>query len=156
MRVSLRTADLRDAAQLYRWRVDGDTVRNSIAPPPASLDEHGRWLERVLHDPAVGLYIARDDERCLDVGSVRIDRRGDAEVEMSITVDPEQRGRRYSHELIACGLQVAGDVRIVAQVKASNLRSLRAFRSLGFSGPDHGELVRLVHEPTRVSRGAGA
>ena len=144
--VRLRQARADDAAQLYRWRVDVETERQSIAPPPESFDGHRRWLDRVLDDSDVALYIAYDDERAVDVGTVRIDRRGDREAEISITVDPGQRGRGYSRELIARGIEAAGDVRVVARVKPENIRSLRAFRALGFDGPEdgHGELVRLV------------
>jgi len=146
--VTLRPAALQDAALLYAWRVDGDTVRHSIAPPPASFDEHSAWLTDQLRDPDIALYVAYDDERGIDVGTLRIDRRSRGESELSITVAPGQRGRGYSHDLIAAGILAAADSRIVARVKPDNVRSLRAFRALGFSIVDHGDgdLMRLVHE----------
>jgi len=147
MTVTLRPAVLQDAALLYAWRVDADTVRHSIAPPPASFDEHSAWLTDQLQDPDVALYVAYD-ERGIDVGTLRIDRRGRGESELSITVAPAQRGRGYSHDLIASGIRASGDSRIVARVKPDNVRSLRAFRALGFSivDDDGGDLVRLVHQ----------
>src|ERR1700716_3121599 len=93
--VTLHQASMKDAARLYDWRIDAETVRNSIAPPPGSFDAHCVWLENVLRDPLVALFIAYDPERRVRVGCVRIDRRSDEEAEISITVDPEQRGRRY-------------------------------------------------------------
>ena len=153
--VTLRAARMDDAARLYAWRTDAETVKQSIAPPPESLDAHRTWLAGALRDPAVSLYVAYDDDRRVDVGSVRIHRRSEDEVEMSITVDPGQRGRGYSHELIARGLEAAGSARVVARVKASNERSLRAFRALGFRDEETGELVRLAHGPSTV-RGAQA
>jgi RimJ/RimL family protein N-acetyltransferase len=152
--VRLRDAAAGDAEQLYAWRVDEETVRQSVAPPPASLDEHRRWLDEVLRDSEVALFVAHDEERGVDVGAVRIERRTGGEVEMSITVAPEQRGRGYARDLISCGLAAAGRVRIVARVKSGNLRSLRAFRALGFDGDRaNGDgLVRLVHEPTASDR----
>jgi RimJ/RimL family protein N-acetyltransferase len=150
--VTLRPAVLHDAALLYAWRVDGDTARQSVAPPPASLEDHSEWLAVQLRDPRVALYVAHDDERGCDVGTLRIDRRQSGEMELSITVAPEQRGRGYSHDLIACGIRAAGDIRIVARVKPDNVRSLRAFRALGFTVvDDDGALVRLVHEPAPVA-----
>ena len=153
MTVTLRLAALGDAALLYAWRVDADTVRQSIAPPPASFDEHSAWLTDQLRDPDVALYVAYDDERGIDVGTLRIDRRG-GESELSITVAPGQRGRGYSHDLIASGIRAAADSRIVARVKPDNVRSLRAFRALGFSIEDDGGggLVRLVHEAAPAGR----
>lgn len=154
--VRLRRARADDAARLYTWRVDAETARQSTAPPPDSLDEQRRWLDRVLRDADVALYVAYDDERGVDIGTVRLDRRSDREAEMSITVDPDERGRGYSHDLIARGIEAAGNVRIVARVKAGNVRSLRAFRALGFDGREDGELVQLVHEPAGVNHGADA
>jgi UDP-2,4-diacetamido-2,4,6-trideoxy-beta-L-altropyranose hydrolase len=151
--VTLRRAQLDDAVQLYRWRGDSDTIRNSIAPPPPSFAEHRRWLETVMRDPRVSLFIACDRERGVPVGSVRLDRRSDEECEISITVDPEHRGRGYSHDLIARGVEVAGHVRIVARVKQTNVPSLRAFRKQGFSGEGDGDLLRLVYDPAAASRG---
>jgi RimJ/RimL family protein N-acetyltransferase len=155
--VSLRQAEIVDAAPLYRWRIDADTVRHSLAPPPASLDEHRGWLEALLREPAVALYVAHDDERGVDVGTVRLDRRGGGEAEMSITVAPDERGRGYARQLIARGLEAAAGCRVIARVKADNLRSLRAFAALGFAtaGSDDG-LVRLVHAPAAAGPGANA
>jgi RimJ/RimL family protein N-acetyltransferase len=147
---------MKDAARLYDWRIDAETVRNSIAPPPGSFDAHCVWLENVLRDPLVALFIAYDPERRVHVGCVRIDRRSDEEAEMSITVDPEQRGRRYSYDLIARGIEAAGSVRVLARVKESNLASLRAFSALGFSGGKEGDLLRLVREPAPVHGEADA
>jgi UDP-2,4-diacetamido-2,4,6-trideoxy-beta-L-altropyranose hydrolase len=156
--VALRRATMADAAALYRWRIDSETVRNSIAPPPASIDDHRAWLETALRNPHLALYVATDGARHVDIGSVRIDRRNDGEAEISITVDPDERGRGYSHDLIASGLEAAGDVRVVARVKRANDRSLRAFRALGFRVGDTAadDLLWLVHEPVRAARGVHA
>src|SRR5437016_2741158 len=143
--VRLRRACTDDAPRLYWWRVDLETVRQSTAPPPDSLDEQRAWLDRVLQHSDVALYVGYDDDRGVDVGTVRLDRRADGEAEMSITVAPEQRGNGYSHELIARGLEAAGNIRVVARIKPGNIRSLRAFRALGFDGcaDDQDELVQL-------------
>src|SRR5262245_46881674 len=156
--VKLRRARPDDAARLYEWRVDAETMRQSSAPPPESLDDQRKWLDRVLRDSDVALYVAYDDQRGVDVGTVRLDRRSEGEAEMSITVDPGERGRGYSHDLIARGIEAAGNIRIVARVKPENVRSLRAFRALGFDGREDadGELVRLVHEPADMSPRADA
>ena len=150
--VTLRHAHMDDAARLYSWRIDGETVRNSIAPPPGSLDEHRAWLEATLRDPRTALYVAYDADRD-PVGVVRIDRVSDDEAEISITVDPDHRGRGYSHELIAAGVEAAGNVRVVARVKGANVQSLRAFRKQGFSGGGDGDLLRLVYDPAAVPGG---
>jgi len=156
--VKLRRACADDGTRLFRWRIDVETVRQSIEPPPDSLDAHGQWLDRVLRNADVALFIAHDDARGVDVGTVRLDRRAAGDVEMSITVDPGERGSGYSHDLIARGIEAAGNVRILARIKSGNLRSLRAFRALGFDGSEDatGEFIELVHSPVNVNRRAEA
>jgi RimJ/RimL family protein N-acetyltransferase len=156
--VRLREACAADAERLYAWRIDAETVKQSIAPPPACLEDHRRWLDEVLRDSRVTLFVAYDEQRAVDVGAVRIDRRSGGDAELSITVAPEQRGRGYARGLISCGIAAAGSLRIVARVKPENLRSLRAFRALGFVGDtaNGAGLIRLVHEPAALDRSAGA
>lgn len=151
--VTLRPAVANDADRLYRWRVDPETVRQSIAPPPASLDEHRAWLEATLSDPRVSLFVAHDDQRSVDVGMVRIARQEAGEAELSIAVAPDERGLGYAHHLIAAAIQAAGGVAVVARVKHGNVRSLRAFRALGFreEQANGGELVRLIHRPAAAA-----
>lgn len=156
--VTLHAVSLDDAERLYAWRVDPETARQSVAPPPVSLDDHRRWLDGVLRDRDVSLFVAHDVERGVDVGSVRLDRRPGGDIELSITVAPDHRGRGYSHHLIARALDAAGRVRVVARVKPTNVRSVRAFRALGFDG-DSGAadgVVWLVHDPTTFERGVQA
>jgi RimJ/RimL family protein N-acetyltransferase len=154
--LTLRPAGAEDAAQLYAWRMDAETAEQSVAPPPPSFAAHREWLDAQLHDPRVALLVGHDLERRVDVGVVRLERRDD-ETELSITVAPDQRGRGYSHHLIARGVEAAGPVRVVARVKPRNERSLRAFRSSGFaSGQEHDGLVWLVHDAASTVRGARA
>ena len=59
----------------------------------------------------------------------------------------------HDHALeLARGLEAAGNIRVVARIKPGNIRSLRAFRALGFDGcaDDQDELVQLVHEPAGI------
>jgi RimJ/RimL family protein N-acetyltransferase len=154
--VTLRPAGAEDAAQLYAWRVDVETAHQSVGPPPPTFAAHREWLDTQLRDPGVALFVAHDAERRVDIGVVRLERRDD-ETELSITVAPEQRGRGYSHDLIARGVDAAGAVRVVARVKPRNERSLRAFRSSGFAGgTERDGLVCLVYEAASTIRGARA
>jgi RimJ/RimL family protein N-acetyltransferase len=154
--VTLRPAGADDAARLYAWRVDAETAQQSVSPPPSSLASHREWFDAQLRDPDVTMFIGHDTERRVDIGVVRLERRA-AETELSITVAPEERGRGYSHDLIARGVDAAGPVRVVARVKPRNERSLRAFRSSGFAGDEERDgLVWLVRDCATTVRGARA
>src|SRR5262245_60453124 len=146
-----------DAEQLYQWRIDEETIRQSTSPPPASLPDHRRWLELQLADPSVTLYVARDDARGVDVGTVRLEGRGVDEAEISLTIAPEQRRRGYAHELIMRCLEARGPARVVARVKPGNEPSIRVFRASGFGGEHERDgFGWLVHEPARAAGGANA
>jgi RimJ/RimL family protein N-acetyltransferase len=145
--VTLRPATMDDAARLFSWRVDDETVRNSTGPAPASFDAHRKWLEQTLQNPRVALYVGYDPNNQVAVGTIRLDRLNDGESEVSITVDPELRGRGYGRQLIEQAAKAAGPVRLIAHVKESNPASLRTFTALGFRGGQRdGDLLRLVRE----------
>lgn len=120
--VTLRAATFDDAALLHQWTNDPETRRQSFSTEPVPWDTHLAWVKRVLDDPERSLYIAEDGG---PVGMVRLDR----EV-ISLSVAPERRGQGYAVALIAAARAEGGSI---AEVKPTNDRSIRAFRSAGFA-----------------------
>ena len=143
--VKLRPATMNDAADLLRWRNDPQTRAMSLSDAIVSLEAHRRWMEAKMSDPASRVYIAEDRERGLSVGVGRLDIVAAGRVLLSLTVDPEQRGRGYAmriiEQLVAC-VQTgdAGQLAVlVAEVREENQASLRAFTAAGFEPSGHGD-----------------
>lgn len=131
MSVTLRLATEADAARLFAWRDDPDTRTASKDQKPLSFKAHIDWLKATLAKTDVHLFVAADHGRGALVGTVRVDEHKGKPPEVSITVDPRQRGRGYAALMIHC-LQSYQWPRLVATVRTSNYASLRAFWENGF------------------------
>ncbi len=132
--LQVRPAALADAHALLAWRNDPATRRNSRQQHAVQPDEHRTWLEASLSREDRVLLIAADGSG--DVGTVRWDRVGDAEWEVSITVAPERRGQGLARLLLAAGEQELARTERVratyAEVHASNQASVRLFAAAGY------------------------
>ena len=132
-------ARLNDWGRLYVMRCDPATVAHSFGPAP-SLAEHMRWLEGVIGSEKTLLFVARDTDRGVYIGTGRIEfvtakkAAKPTQAELSVTVDPLQRGHGYGTEIVAALVQYLGDAppKITAAVKPTNYASLRAFATCGF------------------------
>lgn len=151
LRVSLRPAELADAAQLLIWRNDQLTRKASFTSGKVDADEHGRWLARRLSDPESRLWIASDGDRL--VGQVRLERQPEGHAEISLTVAPEHRQQGYSVEiLLAAGREALREGfvdEIVAHVKPENAGSLAMLARAGYRTVSEGaDEVVLVARPS--------
>ena len=144
----LRPGTTQDADLLLAWRNDPETVRFSQTRRPVGLDEHGRWLEQQLVDPATRLWIA-----CLDdtpVGQMRVNIEASVG-EISFAVAPGCRGRGYGTEMLRMLLSLIreqhGIVELRAVVHRDNVASHRAFASSGFMASGEGEFREYRWRP---------
>lgn len=148
--IVLDRATLKDWGRLYAMRCDPDTVANSFSSPPV-LWAHMEWLKSVIDSEKVLLFVARDTDRGVYIGSGRIElvptsakKAKSAHAELSLTVDPLQRGHGYGTEIVAALLRYLEDPaqtstlearfagKVTASVKPTNYASLRAFAACGF------------------------
>lgn len=133
-RVELAKARVSDWAKLLAWRNDQRSVEQSFTGV-VSPQEHWQWLQAVLVDDAVDLFLAIDATTGFPVGTGRLNYVLPDRVELSVTVAPEARGSRWSglivDALVERHLAKRGgekpELRVVARVKPSNYASLRAF-----------------------------
>src|SRR4051812_41929523 len=134
MTLTSRPATLEDWARLYAWRCDPGTCAAFLSPPPPTLTSHLAWLQRTLSSPSCQLAVVYEDEHA--VGTYRLD--ADAYMAWcSLTVDPRVRGRGYAVPMLR---MLLADARrtwpthpVRAWIKNSNVASLRAFASVGFT-----------------------
>ena len=125
---------MRDWARLFAWRNDPLTRENSLSTVEVTLEDHMRWLTETLKRDDVRLFVATHPDSGVTVGTGRLNLKPDGVVELSLTVDPHQRGAGYAGQIIA-GLVAhapAGTTRLRAEVRLANGASLRAFAGHGF------------------------
>jgi RimJ/RimL family protein N-acetyltransferase len=104
----------------------------SSGPPPASFDDHVKWLSsRLTQDQAGWLFIGVHDGHAVGTASLDVDTR-----HIGVTIAPEWRGRGFATPIIRALCEKAADhdlVPVHAFIKTGNPFSVRAFRSAGFS-----------------------
>jgi len=100
-----------------------------------SEDEHSQWFAQKLADPDSLILIGENEG--LPIGLVRFAiAREHAEALISISIDQSMRGLGLSKKLLQTALcywhSIAPGIKIIAEVKNSNVRSQRLFKQLQF------------------------
>ncbi|MFM5951036.1 MAG: N-acetyltransferase family protein [Micrococcales bacterium] len=143
--IALRLATQEDCRQLFEWRNDPTTVAMSLVSEPVPWENHVRWFDSVLGNPARHLLVGEvDGVRC---GTVRFDEVDDT-AEISITVSPDFRGQGIGGKLLEVAADWAknelGLGHIIAQIKATNPASIAIFKKAGYEITREGEILALV------------
>jgi UDP-2,4-diacetamido-2,4,6-trideoxy-beta-L-altropyranose hydrolase len=142
----LRPVQASDSAQLLDWTNDPATRQQSFDPAPVPLARHETWLSSQLAQPArYLLLLAEATDTGQPAGLIRFAMTADNELyehatnaTLSYSLAPACRGRGWAAPLLLAGTravlaafpQVA---RILGEVKAENVASVRAFRRAGFA-----------------------
>lgn len=150
--LTLRSAQAEDAELLLRWRNDPSVRSQSFDSLEIEAETHARWFAGKLAAVDTRIYVGELDGR--PVGQARIDRRDDATGEISVSVDPDDRGRGVGPALIASatrrGADELGLSLVLATIKEGNEASQRAFRRAGYTDErlehngEDGDVVVLV------------
>ena len=119
------------------WRNDPLVYVWGRTDRPISLDEHRAWFEAREHklaDEPIFSY----HENNLFVGMARIDKVAEEAFEVSLLVNPNQRGGGYGKQILAdvCKyfqLKKSLDSKLIAVIHQDNLISQSLFTGLGFS-----------------------
>lgn len=129
----LRPATADDAGLLFEWVNDPVVRAAALIPGAIDWETHIGWLTSKLADDACRLSIVEVDGA--PVGQVRVDGSGD-EVEISVGLDQSARGLRLGPAVIDAEVRrtfaTTDATKILARIRPSNERSVRAFDDAGF------------------------
>ncbi|WPZ34933.1 GNAT family N-acetyltransferase [Thalassobaculum sp. OXR-137] len=132
--ITLRPATADDSEDLLAWRNDPLTRANSRSGEPVTHEAHAAWMSRVAADANRHVWIALEGEA--KVGSTSALLHEDGSVEISLTVAPEERGRRLASVLVTGAVAEVKalwpDARIRSEIKEGNTASRKAFEACGF------------------------
>jgi RimJ/RimL family protein N-acetyltransferase len=133
--IVLRRATKADRDLLLSWRNDPQTRASSRSTGVIDLVEHSTWLEAILADPSRLLLIGEQDD--VPFGTVRFDPREPApDVEVSLTIAPDHRGRGLSVPLLLAAESPAraeyGATGFWAFILSANDQSVATFRRAGY------------------------
>lgn len=135
-RLIVRRAQADDARDLWLWRNDAETRRNSKSTDPVLWADHQNWFARALNDDARRIYVASLDGR--SIGTARFDAMdgGPGRWLVSIALAPDARGRGLGGHLLAKACeQIAVDCDVSAldaEIRYENMASQRIFSACGF------------------------
>ncbi len=147
--LTVRLALPDDACDLWLWRNDEETRRNSKSLDPVPWADHQTWFSGVLGDDTRRIYIALLDGD--KVGMARFDAMDGAPGQwmVSIALAPNARGCGFGGQLLATACaQLAVDCEVCAldaEIRYENIASQRIFAACGFAlvGPSETAGLRL-------------
>jgi len=97
--LNLREIDFGDEELLLEWRNDAITRKNSISQAEVSKEDHKKWLEKtILNSPNIFLFILED--KGVPVGTIRSNKTGVDEYELSWTISPDYRRQGYGTKIL--------------------------------------------------------
>lgn len=142
--VSLRPARLSDAVVYFAWANEIEARQNSLSVEDIDWNEHKDWFRNRISSRDSRLFVL-ETSAGLPIGQIRFDRLEDENYRLSYALDPLVRGRGLARIIIKGGMQLmalSGAAKLIAEVKASNTRSVRVFEGLGFRSEQDGSEVR--------------
>lgn len=146
---------MEDARLLWNLRNDPESRKASLNESFIPFEDHVRWLSKALASPSYAIYVVCDADGA-DVGYVRFQREDKTKAQISIALNPSQRGRGRGAASLALGLARIfrrWDIqKIIALIKPENEASRNAFLKAGFApadGPGKTDGAILVLEKKR-------
>jgi len=125
-----------DSRDLWLWRNDSTTRKMSIQSEEVSWDSHKFWFENSLRNQDRYFYVGLLAADNAKVGICRFDVDPVKNVaEVSINLNPTQRGKGFSQTLLSKAIQAFLSERqmdLVATIKKENTASIKCFTKCGF------------------------
>lgn len=138
-----RFRPVQEADSRWIWELSNDpSVRQtSFRDQPIPWESHVEWFHRRIHDDRNRFWIVETDKG-IPMGQLRMDE-GNPNTSISMSLGKEYRGFGWGKAIIRKTCErhrQAGGGRILAEIRAENTASVRAFESAGFRPKGGGEV----------------
>jgi len=124
----------------YIWKNDRQTISGSVSGRGVSVFEHLKWcITKILSRKNFFGYIFLDEYNS-KVAFVFFSRIAQNDLEISINLNPNFRGKRMSSKIIKSAidwLNTQNNFNFYAFVKLSNIKSEKSFMGAGFKLTKH-------------------
>ena len=146
--ITIRIAEHSDSINIWEWRNDSETRRNSRSEDEITWEEHCAWFAKSLLNESRRILIGFNTDLGDAIGMVRFDLDTDGDsADVSINLDPKHRGRRLSKTMLSSAIDIySKDFVCVlnAEIYDHNISSIKCFEHCGFSVYErNGKLLRL-------------
>ncbi len=133
--LTLRPVEACDCRKVWEWSNDASVRAVSFHPAPIPWETHERWFAARLYDPDC-LFLMAQNNSGEAVGQIRFEVKN-REAIVSVSLDPQFRGRGYGAALIRAATERLHQEREVrrthAYIKPQNAASTRTFEQAGYS-----------------------
>jgi len=131
--IKMRSANKSDCMDLFKWRNDPETRKNSVkGADEVPLEDHIKWFKSRLRDPNTRLYIGVSGKN--KIGLMRFDI-GEDIIKVGTNVNPAFRGMGAGSRIM--GLTTGKIYRefkkpIVAEIRDDNIASIKMCAKNGY------------------------
>ena len=132
--IKIRNAINKDIKDIFLWRNDKNTRKNSFNKNFIKFEEHKKWYLESLRDKKKIIYIGLNKEK--KIGMTRFDYIQNNTFEVSINLNPKFRGVGLGKSLLYNSLKKIfykkNNLKIVSKVLIKNFKSKNLFKKIGF------------------------
>jgi RimJ/RimL family protein N-acetyltransferase len=126
---NLREITQSDWKVLLEWRNDKITRQNVFNSDLVFVSEHKEYIKNTINNPDRTQFILEYNE--IPVGTIREDKLGKDEFELSYTISPVYRGKKIGQIMMSLYLIERGGS-FLCEVKEENVPSIKMIEKLGF------------------------
>ena len=133
MSILIRKAKHSDSKDIFSWRNDDLSLSMFRDSKIVLWDEHSIWFEERINNKNYLFLIGEKNNT--KIGVIRFDVYKNYS-EVSVNLNPEQRGKNLSRNFLALGCNYYFnllDKKIISEIKSINIKSLKIFESVGFN-----------------------
>ncbi len=145
--IQLKKASPSDCIFIWKLRNQFHCRLNSFSLEEISWENHKIWFESKLQDPSCLFYIIEFDE--FPVGQIRVDIDDDLTGEVSLSVAEEYRSLGIAQEALKLVFYDLKNrsliIKMVANVKVQNLKSVILFLRAGFKFKSYTKLKNIEY-----------
>lgn len=133
MTLSLRKAKSEDIRLYYNWVIDPVVRDTAISSDPIVWESHKKWFNSKIQSKSILLVLMLDE---FPIGQIKFDFKSDGYYYLGYSIDSKYRGKGYGKKIIDLGIQYLNQknihITIIAQVKKSNIASIKVFEATSF------------------------
>lgn len=133
----------------YNFIYDLQTVddrKHYINTKTPSLDEHIKWIKKILSSKESQLFVATIEKH--SVGLLRVDNLNTKVIEISIIISASHRGQSLAKKILIMLENIVFDRKLKAIIHINNIASIMTFKSVGFQecsqNNDFAEYIKIV------------
>ncbi len=135
MQINTRPADIKDLKDIWLWRNNPLTIKQSKEGSKITLQEHTKWYKECIINDSNYIFISEDSKKNkLGMTRFDIDKKKSSAI-VSINLNPMFRGLGLGKDILQFGINAfrkSHKISLIAIIKKNNLASIKCFERCDF------------------------